>query len=115
MHQGCPICKLPKGELKILNILERYNTDYISQHKFNDLNLVFDFYLPKLNILIEYDGIQHFEPINHFGGIKSFISQKNRDEVKNQYCSKKNIKLFRIKYTDNIEESIIRIINLHDI
>jgi very-short-patch-repair endonuclease len=110
--QGCPICKLSKGELFIAKLLTERNVKFITQYKFDNFNLVFDFYLPINNITIEYDGIQHFKPVNHFGGIKAFESQKIRDSKKDRYCMEKNIKLFRIKYTDDIEDSITRITNL---
>ena len=75
-NQGCPICKLSKGELEVMKILLENNINFKTQHRFNDLNLIFDFFLPDKNIAIEYDGIQHFEPINHFGGFNSELSKK---------------------------------------
>ena len=60
------------GYLKSCRILE----DYVS----------FDFYLPEHNICIEYDGQQHYRPVNKFGGEPQFkIGQKN-DNIKSQYC-----------------------------
>ncbi len=60
--------------------------------------LHFDFWLPELNTLIEYDGIQHIEPI--FGKEKLIEQQKN-DKIKNEYCKNNNIKLIRLSYIDN--------------
>lgn len=108
MSQGCPICKLSKGELKIISILNKHNVKYRTQHKFKELNLKFDFYIKEYNLAIEYDGIQHFKPINHFGGIKSFEEQKIRDRIKDEYCYSRNIRLLRIPYfTIDIEKYII--------
>lgn len=64
--------------------------------------LPFDFYLPKYNILTEYDGIQHFKFIAHFGGKQRFKEQKFNDNLKNEYCIENNIKLYRISYLKNI-------------
>ena len=66
----------------------------------------FDFYIPNLNLCIEYDGKQHFEPINYFGGIDSFNKQIIKDSIKNDFCHKNNIKLMRIPYYEfnNIEK-----------
>lgn len=40
--------------------------------------LPFDFYLPYYNTCIEYDGVQHFKPIDYFGGEKEFELRKNK-------------------------------------
>jgi len=103
-YQGCPVCKFSKGEIKIFNFLSEKNINFKTQHRFNDLNLVFDFFLPDKNIAIEFDGIQHFKPVNHFGGIRSFENQKIRDIEKDEYCIKKNIHLLRIPYNKDIYE-----------
>ena len=77
--QGCPICKNSKGELAISKILKLNNILYIPQYTFKDckniLPLPFDFYLPNNNICIEYNGKQHYEINNFFGGEESFTKQ----------------------------------------
>jgi hypothetical protein len=63
--------------------------------------LKFDFFLPEFNILIEYDGEQHF--ISKENGIfnKEKLKEiQDRDEIKNSYCKIKNINLIRIPYLD---------------
>lgn len=104
--QGCPICKSSKGENKIFNILSKMMVIFEHHHKFNGFAMEFDFYLPKLNICIEYDGIQHFKPINHFGGLNAFTDQKRRDREKDIYCLKNNITLVRISYYDDVNKII---------
>jgi hypothetical protein len=59
--------------------------------------------LPDFNTCIEFDGIQHFKPIQDFGGEKGFLDVKKRDEVKNKWCSENNVKLIRIKYNQMSE------------
>jgi hypothetical protein len=49
---------------------------------------------------IEYDGEQHFYPVERFGGEKAFIKQKIRDSRKTEFCNTHNIFLQRIPYTD---------------
>ena len=51
-------------------------------------------------ILIEFDGEQHFEPVEYFGGEEKFLIQKERDKRKNKYCEENNIPLLRIPYLD---------------
>jgi len=112
MSQGCPICKLSKGELKVMDILSKSNIVFLTQYKFEGFNLIFDFYIPSENLAIEYDGIQHFKPINHFGGNKRFKYQKERDKEKDEYCLTNNIHLLRIPYNENIHELLNTHINL---
>lgn len=67
--------------------------------------LPFDFYLPKYNLCIEYDGEQHFSPTT-IGGISIEQGQLNferlqiNDQIKTQYCKDKGIQLLRIPYTE---------------
>ena len=55
--------------------------------------LPFDFYLPEYNICIEYQGQQHYYPVEIFGGKNAFESQVLRDNIKREYCQKNNILL----------------------
>ena len=60
----------------------------------------FDFYLSEHNICIEYDGIQHFEAIECFGGKKSFKEQKIKDKIKNKFCVDNDIKLLAEQFAE---------------
>jgi hypothetical protein len=73
--------------------------------------LRFDVYIVDENgkqICIEYDGQQHFEPVDYYGGELRFKEQIQNDMLKNQYTKDNNIKLIRIGYKDykNIENEI---------
>lgn len=78
----------------------------------------FDFYLPKYNIAIEYDGEAHYMPIDYAGKGKEWAEEhlkitQHRDELKNKYCKEKNINLLRIPYWEkkNFKEIIVNYIN----
>lgn len=109
---GCPSCKESYGEMYIRVFLDKNKIKYISQYKFNDcknkLSLPFDFYLPEHNLCIEYNGMQHYKPIEYFGGIKGFKQRKNNDKIKKEYCKKNNIPLIIIKYNENIENKLLK-------
>jgi len=96
-----------KGELNIEKYLIEHRIDFIKQHWFVDcrniLPLPFDFYLPKLNTLIEYDGKQHFESVDLFGGEKGLKIRKECDSIKNKYCEKNRISLLRISYLEDVK------------
>lgn len=100
--KGCPKCSMSKGEALIKKFLEQNNIYFIYQKIFGDCqhlsNLRFDFYLPERNILIEFDGIQHYKIFNYFGGEKTFNRTKTNDEIKNKYTKDNGIILFRLSY-----------------
>jgi len=108
---GCSTCKKSKGEMSISKFLIENNINYIQGHKFNDckhiFSLSFDFYLPDYNILIEYDGEQHFRQVKYFGGEKGFQIGQKRDGIKNEYCENNKIPLIRIKYNEKIENALM--------
>ena len=75
--------------------------------------LRFDFYIPKNNICIEYQGKQHYEPIEYFGGSEKFNYQLIRDKIKNDYCLKNNIHLIIIKYNESVEDKLSIFLDNH--
>ncbi len=108
--KGCPECRMSKSEKIIDEILKQKGVKSIYQKGifFKDKQLYFDFYLPDRNCVIEFDGIQHFEPVTFFGGKKMFKKQKLHDLYKNIYCVENQVKLLRIHYSDTAEiESMI--------
>lgn len=112
-NYGCTLCnKGSKGEEKISSILENKNIKYLNQKSFEGCKYInklsFDFYLPEYNTCIEYDGKQHFESIEYFGGELSLEKQKIKDSIKDSFCLNNNIKLIRIPYFEfgNIEKII---------
>lgn len=95
------------GEQKIEQILKENNIEFKKQFTFADLvfdsgvKARYDFYLPKYNLLIEYDGIQHSVQGNGYFDNKNKIElTKEHDRIKNEYAIKNNIKLNRISYLD---------------
>lgn len=98
--QGCPACSLPKGEIMIKNKLDELGIEYIQQKTFKGCkykqSLHFDFYIPELNLCIEFDGVQHFEAIEFFGGEEGLVKIQHNDKIKNDYCLNNSILLIRI-------------------
>jgi Zn finger protein HypA/HybF involved in hydrogenase expression len=117
MGQGCPKCRESKGERILSQFFDSNGINYERQKSFDDCiktnktasgkfcyKLPFDFYLPKYNSCVEYDGEQHFRAVSYWGGEEGFKNQQKRDKIKNQYCKKNGIKLIRIPYTMKTEE-----------
>lgn len=91
------------GEKEVEKCLNEFKFFYKREVSFQALpNLRFDFYLPKNNICIEFDGIQHFQPVRTFdkNDPLAFYFRQNNDLKKNLFCKRNGIKLIRIKYTD---------------
>jgi hypothetical protein len=115
--RGCPACKESKGELDIRIFLEIHNIEFIPQKKFKDcINnetnrlLPFDFYLPKYNMCIEYQGKQHFVSVKKWGGKNNLEKIQKRDKIKKLYCEVKNIHLLEINYLEDINTILNQII-----
>lgn len=121
--QGCPKCNFSKGEAKILFFLEKNKIGYKHQHWFPDCRsdigkkqvLKFDFFIPSKNLLIEYNGRQHYNSDSLIRGQhkiseKEFADIRRRDKIKKTYASLNNIKLLVIKYTkiNQIEKILVK-------
>lgn len=101
--QVCENCKSNEsiGEMKIRKYLESKDIEFFQEHWFPDCRdknpLPFDFYLPQNNVIIEFDGRQHFCETDYFS--YSFEKTNNHDNIKNKYCLNNGIEMIRIPYT----------------
>lgn len=102
----CKNCqsKYSKGVIKIMKYLDCKHIKYIKEKIFNECKdkkpLPFDFYLQDYNLLIEFDGEQHYKSFNYFGGEEGFKKLQYHDKIKNKYCKDNNIPLLRIRYDE---------------
>lgn len=105
-----------KGEDKVMRKLRSMNVLYEMEYTFKELkNRRFDFYLPEYNACIEFDGIQHYEPVAYFGGKEKLLYTQKSDKLKNIFCDKNDITLLRIPYWDieNIDGIVSDFITRH--
>lgn len=113
--KGCPKCNESYGEKEISNYLMDCQIIFDKQHIFdkcrNKKPLPFDFYLPDYNVCIEYDGIQHFESVEIFGGEDALKKQQYNDSIKNNYCLLNDINLIRIRYDQDIKTELDNFFN----
>ena len=96
----CPKCNQSYGEKKISSILNTLGIKYTQEYIFHTLkNRRFDFYLQDYNILIEFDGIQHFQIYGKYTpDFNSLEKSQKYDIEKTFFCIKNKIKLLRICY-----------------
>lgn len=113
---GCRHCgySVSKGENEIIKVLRNNLTDFLEQHTFTEMinrrKLRCDFYLPKLNLVIEYNGKQHYQPNEFFGGKRGFDSTVERDKIKKQYCLDNGINYEIIRYDEDTKCRILEIL-----
>lgn len=103
--QGCPVCQESRNERHITNLLDVLDYKFVKEKRFPETgNLEYDFYIPEDKVIIEYDGIQHFEP--RFG--KSEYSKQDNynklyatDNIKNEFVktNKYGLRMIRIPHT----------------
>ena len=120
---NCGCIKQSKGAYLVEQFLIKNNFIYKKEYHFNDLQsdnskyLRFDFAIfknKKLFCLIEYNGGQHYKPVEMWGGQKGFERQQKHDLMKKEYCEKNNIPLYTIKYNDNISTKLAEIAKDYD-
>lgn len=114
----CPRCWSSTSEKLIEKWLKDRGISYVPQKIFvgcrDKRSLPFDFYIPRYNLAIEYDGEQHYRSVEYFGGDVKFQKQRQHDAIKDRYCKDHGINLLRIPYTvtgNDIGEIIQRKLN----
>jgi hypothetical protein len=128
---GCPICASSRGEKEILNLLNHWGLKFEFDKMFKEGNpehlepcrnkryLMFDFWLPYFNLLIEYQGTQHYiEWRGAKSGRKMLRDIRHRDHTKVLWSRRKTqvelgIRLLRIPHTiKNIEKFLDKRLHL---
>ena len=97
-----------KYEQSLFMLIRKIYTDALFQYRpkwLEPQNL--DIYIPSLNLGIEYQGIQHYESVDFFGGENALVHRKELDERKRNLCKKNGIKLLEWPYTDEITNKMI--------
>ena len=102
---SCGCNQISSGELKIKQVLDKANIPYKYQYRAESLKQYpFDFAILNsdgtIKKLIEYNGGQHYKPVEHFGGEETFERQKERDKIKRDWCKENGIELVVIPYWD---------------
>lgn len=111
-HSGCPICsiKLNISETKMLDLIKEIlpNHEILYRYRPSWLNrMELDVFIPLENVGIEYQGIQHFKPIDFFGGEQTFIAQVKRDKLKKKICQERGVTLIEVYYDEHLSKDLI--------
>lgn len=100
----CPRCRDSKGEQAIRRYLTEHGFMFEQQWQIKipgrPAPLRADFYLEQEQLVIEFDGIQHYKPIAFFGGEAGLKSNQERDALKDKWCAEHGITVWRIRYDE---------------
>jgi hypothetical protein len=83
-------------------VLTQYSPDWLQ-------GMRFDAYIPDFQLAIEYQGEQHFRPIDLFGGNEGFTQTTMRDQMKRTLAAQNGIRLEYISYDQDIDEETARL------
>jgi hypothetical protein len=124
-RKRCPFCNISKGETRINDFLSLHKIGFDHPKEYDGLiglhggNLSYDFYIPRYNLLIEYQGEQHERPVDFAGKGQKWAKaqlkkQQEHDRRKRNYAQNNNIKLLEIWYYDydNIEQILTQELQL---
>jgi hypothetical protein len=110
MGKGCPRCRDSRGEREIKEILDKKGIKYFQQYKFEKCKdkrmLPFDFYIPSMNIAIEFQGIQHYRSVSIWDGDEGLKTVQFHDDIKAKFCLDNHIYLRYISHNDDIEKRL---------
>lgn len=101
--RGCPRCNRYNsiGSKAIKKWLEDNNITYETEKNFEWIGKKrYDFFLPDYKLLIEFNGIQHYQPIEFFLQNRTFEEQQLSDEIKKKEAIKHNFNFLVIKYDE---------------
>lgn len=91
-------------------IKEMYPSYKVIQHyrpkKLEGLEM--DIFVKELNLGIEYQGIQHYEALEHFGGQRALEQTMERDSRKKELCEIHNIQLIYFYYDETIDYDLVK-------
>lgn len=95
-------------EIKLLEIVKKLYPAYTIIHQYELDHLRADIYIEELNLVIEYQGQQHFKPIDFMGGVEALKKTKERDQEKAELCDYYEIGLVYFSYQDEITEKLVK-------
>lgn len=110
---SCGCIKISKGQKNIEDWLTAHNITFNKEETFNKNDelrtdkynyLRFDIFIPCKNLIIEFDGIQHYYPIPMWGGEDALLKTQQHDSLKNAWANKHGIKLIRFNYKQTKKE-----------
>ena len=108
IEEGTIISKW-KNEQSLFKLVRKYYSDAVFQYRPKWLSpQSLDIFIPSINTAIEYQGIQHYESVDYFGGMGSFIKRKKLDEQKKKKCMLNGVNLIEWHYLMDISATNLK-------
>ena len=97
-----------KHELSLFHAVRRFYPDTLYQYRPDWLGRQsLDLYIPSLRTAIEYQGIQHYLPVEFFGGEDALSQRRDLDRVKKELCAVNSVRLIEWPYSvDPTEKNV---------
>jgi hypothetical protein len=95
------LVKLVKLLFADFEVVREARTDWLGNQRL-------DIFVPSLSLAIEYQGKQHFEPVEHFGGEEGLFEAQLRDRRKRQLCKKHGVKLVYFTYAEELSVELVQ-------
>lgn len=96
--------KLIQDAFPNYEIISQYSPAWLGRQRI-------DIFIKELNIAIEYNGKQHYEPVMYFGGKEGFLKTIQRDKIKKNKCIRNGCKLIEVKYDEDLQKTVERLKN----
>lgn len=87
--------------LPSFKIFRNYRPDWLQR-------LELDIFIPELSLGIEYQGIQHFQPLQHWGGKEAFQIRKEHDQRKLELAQNNKVSIIYFTYRDTITTELVQ-------
>ena len=56
-----------------------------------------DVFIPQYAVALEYQGAQHDEPVEYFGGVEAYLATTRRDAAKKRKCTRNGVRLIEVR------------------
>ncbi|PEZ75089.1 hypothetical protein CN384_05925 [Bacillus thuringiensis] len=96
------------SEIKLLELIKGMFPEYTVIHQYELDHLKADIYIEELQLVIEYQGEQHYKPIPFMGGEEGLKRRQERDKEKIDLCKYYNLDLVYVTYLDELSEKVIK-------
>lgn len=83
-------------------VISQYSPEWLGRQRI-------DIFIKELNLAIEYNGKQHYEPVAYFGGKEGYLKTVERDKMKKIKCKKNGCKLIEVKYDEDLQKTVEKI------
>lgn len=70
-----------------------------------------DIFIPSHKVAIEYQGLQHDEPVEFFGGVEAYLKNKERDQRKLSLCKDNGVRIVYVREGYKFDEVVKEILN----